>query len=134
MLLAIYIPDQQASRSDITFQVTVFNPVHDIVLTSTETDWNFRKGEEKQVTFRIESLGNLDTTVEFTYTANHTDDFRPMEPLLEEVVLSPTDGMILVVNILARGDVGDDGTLTVDILYGDGQSGSAVTALHIIEG
>jgi len=134
VLMAVSIPDQQASRSEITFQLTVFNPVHDIVLTSKKTDSYIRKGEEKEVTFRIESEGNLDTTVEIAYTVNHTDAFRPMQPLVEEMVLSPSDVRTLVVIVLAWGDVGDNGTLTIDLRYGDGQIDSTFTELHIIEG
>ncbi len=133
VLLVVHIPDQHVSRSDITFQLTVFDPILDIVLTSTETDWNFRKGEEKHVTFHIKSHANINATVHFSYALNNTDAFWPMQPLVEETVLSPNEFRILVVNVLAKGDGGDDGTLTVDILYGDGQSGSASTALHIIE-
>ena len=101
VLLAVHVPDQPASRTGITFQLTVFDPVHDIVLVSNEADWYFRKGEEKEVTFLITSRGNLDTTIEFTYTVNQTDAFRPMQPLVEEMVLSHSEVRTLAVIVLA---------------------------------
>ena len=116
----------------ISFPLDVGRITYAVTITPSFQSWNFTVGEDKNVTFKMDSYSNVDVEVGISYDMGGSDAFETVVAPPTNMTLAPEErGVLFTVRLYAAGEVDDEATLVVTLSYGMSQTSSAETLLRI---